>query len=158
MNCCNHIILVWTVQGLKSRRNIIDKSAAVSGAVYWSFSSLWINKLPLFPEVTYALNVIPPCCIFSIPGLYIFIGVFIILSHSRPLLACLLCHYLFDNRYALFSFMGWFNLFWVSHIPGWKIGRHDTWWMTCSSIVSGFVIFTHRLFVYQMWMLLKNVR
>ena len=30
--------------------------------------------------------------------------------------------------------------------------------MPCSSIVSGFVIFTHRIFVYQMWMLLKQCK
>ena len=78
--------------------------------------------------------------------------------HYFPLLSCLLFHQLSENIYNIFSVIWWFNFFWVSHIPGGKIGRHDTWWRTCSSIVSGFVIFTHRLFVYQMWMLLKQFK
>ena len=63
----------------------------------------------------------------------------------RPFFARLLFHNLFDNRYALFSVLGRFNLFRVLHISGWQFFRQNPAWTTCSLSVSCFVISPHVL-------------
>ena len=147
-------VLDFTGLVSKEEQNIQSHHSVRRG--FMNFSSLWINKLSIFDKVTSILHFKPMCCISIIPGIFLFQGLVIILSHSQTFFTHLLWHHIFDNRYIIFSIKGWFYLFWVSHISGWKISTYDPAWMTCNLSISGFVIFLHSLIVYQTWLLVNK--
>ena len=148
--------MTWMFQGLQASRNRIYKSTTDSKGFWWISSYSWINQLSIFNEFTFILHFKPLCCICIICYLFLFLGLVRLMSQSWPVFACLHYHHIFDNRYALFSVMGWFHLFWLSRISGWQIGRNDSAWVTCSLSVSDFIIFTHRLIVDQRLLLINK--
>ena len=56
--------------------------------------------------------------------------------------------------HSFFCKWGNFHLFWVSHISGWQIGRHDKASTTCSLSILGSVKFHHCLLVDQTWLII----
>ena len=144
----------WMIRWLQLSSNMINKVSVASRGVLCLSYSLWISNISLFTKVSHVLVFIPLCCIFVIPDLYLYLGLVILMSHSWSFLGCLLFHGLLNNRYALFSAIGWFHYFWVSHIYGWKIGKLDSAWKNCGFIVSRFVTFPHQLLVNQTLLLI----
>ena len=83
----------------------------------------------------------PLCCIYVIPGLYMFIIFSSLMFYPWQFLAHILYHHLFDNRYTLFSVMDLFSFILSISYFQMGIGGRNSDWTTCILSVSGFVIF-----------------